>query len=310
MPLRPDASFLPQLSRYRDAGVTVVSINVGFADMTWAEHLKVLCFMRRWISLRPESYRLVSTVEDVHRCKADGRLGVVFDVEGMNPVGENINLVQAFHDLGVRWMLIAYNVNNAAGCGCLETDTGLTRVGREIIDEMQRVGMVLCLSHAGARTAAEALDYSRNPVIFSHSNPYGDTAHPRNVTDALMRACAAKGGVIGLSGIGPLLGSSGDPVACLMRQLRYSIDLVGADHVALGLDFVFDRAELEQFVRDNPSLFPPGLGIDRMEMIAPENMEDIVEALARDNLSDVQIRGILGENWLRIANRVWRGTTS
>jgi len=136
--------------------VNVVSLNIGMADQSMVEHLRVLSFMRRWIALRPHSFRLVSTVADVHTCKSDGKLGVVFDIEGMCPVQDEPTFVQTFYELGVRWMLIAYNRNNAAGGGCLDDDCGLTAVGRAIIDEMQRVGMVLCLSHAGARTALTA----------------------------------------------------------------------------------------------------------------------------------------------------------
>lgn len=305
MPLRADARFLPQLSRYEEAGVSVVSLNVGFGNMSWIEHMKVLSFMRHWVALRPDAYRLVSTVEDVRRCKADGKLGLVFDIEGMSPVLEEVSLVQTFYELGVRWMLIAYNRNNAAGGGCVDTDSGLTALGRTIIDEMERVGMVLCLSHTGARTAADALEHSRNPVILSHSNPYGDTQHPRNVSDDLLRACARKEGVIGLSGIGPFLGTDVNLVERLLRQLRYVIDLVGADHVGLGLDYVFDLTELDEYVRLNPSLFPPGIA-GGMGMVQPGDLHDIVDGLARDNLTDAQIRGILGENWLRIATRVWR----
>lgn len=304
MPLRADARFLPQLERYREAGVSVVSLNVGFADMSWAEHVCILSFMRQWIALRPHTYRLLSTIEDVRRCKAEGKLGIVFDIEGMCPVQSDLSLVQTFYELGVRWMLIAYNRNNAAGGGCLDADCGLTAVGRAIIDEMERVGMVLCLSHAGALTAAEALEYSRNPVIFSHSNPYGDTPHARNISDKLMRACARKGGVIGLSGIGPFLGANVNLVEHLLRQVRYVIDRVGAEHVGLGLDYVFDRTEVEEYVRLNPTLFPPGM--DTAGMVEPEAMGAIAEGLARDNLTDAQIQGILGENWLRIATRVWR----
>lgn len=303
MPLRADASFLPQLQRYRDAGVDVVSLNVGFADISWIEHVRVLSFMRHWISQRPESYSLVSNVEDISRCKSSGKLGIVFDIEGMCPVQQDLSLVQSFYELGVRWMLIAYNRNNAAGGGCMDADCGLTSVGRAIIDEMERVGMVLCLSHAGARTAAEALEYARNPLIFSHSNPHGDTAHARNVSDGLMLGCARAGGVIGLSGIGAFLGAGEHLVNRLLCQLRYVIDLVGPEHVGLGLDFVFDRSELDEFLRSNPTLFPPGVG---GAMIAPEAMGEIAEGLARDNLTDSQVGGVLGENWLRIATRVWR----
>jgi membrane dipeptidase len=307
LPLRADANFLPQLERYRKAGVSVVSINVGFADMSWDEHVRILSFMRQWIALRTETYCLLSTIKDVRECKDEGKLGIVFDIEGMCPVQENRSLVQTFYELGVRWMLIAYNRNNASGGGCLDLDSGLTAVGRAIIDEMERVGMVLCLSHAGPRTAAEALEYSRNPVIFSHSNPYGDAPHPRNVSDELMCACARKGGVIGLSGIGLLLGEDRNLVKRLLRQLLYVIDRVGADCVGLGLDYVFDCAELEEYVRLNPRLFPAEIrDAGALAMIEPEAMGEIAEGLARENLTDIQIRGILGENWLRVAQQVWK----
>ena len=235
LPLRADDRFMSELERYRDVGVNVVSLNIGFADIPWTEHVRVLSFMRQWLASRPETFCLVSTLADVRKCKAQGKLGIVFDIEGMCPVENDLSLVQTFYELGVRWMLVAYNRNNRAGGGCLDADEGLATLGRAIIDEMERVGMVLCLSHTGARTAAEALEYSRNPAIFSHSNPYGDVPHERNVSDGLMRACARKGGVIGLAGIGLYLGSNVNLVESLIRQLRYTIDLVGADHVGLRL---------------------------------------------------------------------------
>jgi membrane dipeptidase len=307
LPLRADPIFLPQLERHRRSGVNVVSLNVGFADVSWSEHLRVLSFMRRWISLHADSYRLVSTVDDIDRCKRDGTLGVVFDVEGLCPVIQNLSFVQTFYELGVRWMLIAYNRSNAAGGGCLDADAGLTPIGREIIDEMERVGMVLCLSHTGGVTAHEALEYARNPVIFSHSNPYGETAHPRNISDDLIRQCAKKGGVVGLSGLGPFLGAAEDLTGKLLKQLRYVIDLVGAEHVGIGLDYVFDRTEMDEYVRANPTIFPNTLNLTGgTAMVEPEEIGEIAEGLARDNLSDAQIRGVLGENWLRIAQQVWR----
>jgi membrane dipeptidase len=308
MPVRADDRFLPQLERYRSAGVNVVSLNVGFADMSTLEHLRILSFMRQWIAQRPDAYRLVSTVDDIRRCKAEGKLGIVFDIEGMNPVQDDPSFVQTFYELGVRWMLIAYNRNNKAGGGCLDTDEGLSAVGRAIIDEMERVGMVLCLSHAGARTVAEALEYSRNPAIFSHSNPYGDNPHPRNIRDDLIRACARKGGVIGLSGIGSFLGTQVSLEERLLRQLRYVIDLVGPEHVGLGLDYVFDISELEEYLRLKSALFAPGTASNGPRaMIGPESMAAIAEGLARDNLTEAQVRGVLGENWLRVATKVWHG---
>ena len=196
----------------------------------------------------------------------------------------------------------------------MDEDTGLTHVGRAIIDAMERVGMVLCLSHTGQRTAVEALEYSKNPVIFSHANPYGDTPHPRNVSDRLLLACAHKGGVIGLSGIGPFLGvssTSGEPMLSgqlvnrLLSQLRYVIDLVGPAHVGLGLDYVFDRSGFDENVRRNATLYPMGV-TGELSMIEPESIGTIAEGLAQGKLTDEQIRGTMGENWLRIATQVWR----
>jgi membrane dipeptidase len=310
MPLRADESFLPQLERFRKVGVNVVSLNVGFAEMPWEEHIRVLSFMRHWIAKHPAAYRLVHSVEDIQRAKAEGKLGVFFDVEGMCPVQDQPWLVQTFYELGVRWMLIAYNKANKAGAGCMdEKDGGLTPLGRQVIDEMERVGMLLCVTHTGARTAADALDYARNPVIFSHSNPLGVTQHPRNISDDLMRKCAAKGGVIGTNGIGKFLGAEQhNIVEQVLKHLRYAIDVVGPAHVGLGMDYVFDQEELKEFYRKNPGLFPPGLSnaSSGLAMVAPEAMTPIVEGLARTNLSDDEIRGILGGNWMRVAKQVWK----
>ena len=307
LPLKTEADFLPQLGRYRRAGVNLASINVGDSNVSLHDQLRVLSFMRQWIARHADSYQLVSTVDDIKRCKREDRLGIVFDVEGMFPVQDNPSFVQTFYELGVRWMLIAYNHNNKAGGGCLDIDTGLTDTGRAIIDEMQRVGMVLCLSHAGARTVAEALDYVSNPAIFSHSNPHSMWHHPRNVSDELMRACAKKGGVVGLNGIGIFLGSQGTLLETFLRHLHYTIDLIGPEHVGLGLDYVFNHAEYEAWLRARPDMVPAGMDIDcALSMLGPEAFGEIAEDLARTNLTDTQIRGVLGENWLRVAEQVWR----
>ena len=150
MPLRADATFLPQLERYRQSGVNLVSLNVGDSNVPLFEHLRVLSIMRQWLATHSDSYRLVATVADIKRCKEEGKLGIVFDVEGMFPVQDDPSFVQTLYELGVRWMLIAYNHNNKAGGGCLDVDTGLTVIGRTIIDEMQRVGRRLMPESRGA----------------------------------------------------------------------------------------------------------------------------------------------------------------
>src|SRR5882762_1035060 len=191
MPLRPgDTAFLPQLERVRSAGIDVVSLNVSFDVVDPRDAFLMLATFRHWIRQHGEHYALVDTVADIEAAKAKGRLAVVFDIEGGNAVAAHPGLVEIFYRLGVRWMLFAYNKNNKLGGGCMDEDSGLTDYGRQIIDEMERVGMVLCCTHVGHRTARECLEYARNPVIFSHSNPSGVYQHVRNIPDDLMKACA------------------------------------------------------------------------------------------------------------------------
>jgi membrane dipeptidase len=307
MPMHPSPAFMPQLDRYRASGCSIVSLNAGYGVMGWDEHVLLLDFMRQWLLERPEDYLLVHTAEDVALAKRTSRLGVVFDVEGMVPVLDDPYRVRRLYGLGVRWMLVAYNRANAAGGGCLDDDDGgLTSVGRRIIDEMDAAGMVLCLSHTGARTAREALEHTRNPAILSHSNPLGLIPHPRNVSDELIKACAAKGGVIGLNGVGRFLGTPDDAlVPALLRHIRYVVDLVGSDHVGLGIDYLFDTDELEAHIKAHPAMYPPDL-CESVATVEPEAMPQIVEGLCELGLSDAAVRAILGENWLRIARQVWK----
>src|SRR5690606_1958450 len=129
----PDPACLPQLQRCKASGYDIISINAGYGLMDWEEHVSLLNFMRQWLLERPEDYLLVRSADDVLLAKESDRLGVFFDVEGMVPVQDDPSRVRGLYDLGVRWMLVAYNRNNKAGGGCLDDDCGLTSVGRRII---------------------------------------------------------------------------------------------------------------------------------------------------------------------------------
>ena len=125
-------------------------------------------------------------------------------------------------------MLLVYNRRNLAGSGCHDPeDEGLTDLGRAILAEMDRVGMVKCCSHTGYRTAREILDSTDRPVIFSHSNPRALRDHPRNIPDDLIRACAATGGVVGINGVGLFLGTGPPTAEVIVRNIDYVAQLVG-----------------------------------------------------------------------------------
>jgi membrane dipeptidase len=209
-------------------------------------------------------------------------------------------------------MLLAYNKNNKLAGGCMDEDSGLTEYGRKIIDEMERVGMVLCCTHVGHRTAREAMEYARNPVIFSHSNPAAIYPHARNISDDLMIACARSGGVVNINGVGAFLGVTeqgrGDnSTEVLVRHIDYAAQLIGPQHVGLGLDYVYDLAELEEYLQKNRSAFPEDVQqLDAYMQVEPERFPIIADRLLKMGYSDADVQGIMGHNSLRVAKAVWK----
>lgn len=305
MPLAAKPDFLPQLSRYRHAGVNMVSLNVTYDVYPWHHGLKMLAYFRSWLAARADEYVLVRSVADVIEAKRTNRLAVAFDIEGACAVDDEISLIDLYYDLGVRWMLMAYNRNNRVGGGCKDQDSGLTDFGRQVVTRMADVGMVVCLSHTGERTAIEVIAHSPNPVILSHSNPAAVWRHRRNVSDALMRAVAATGGVVGLNGLGHFLGDPSPET--FIRHLDYAVSLIGPEHVGLGLDYVFDVSEMSDIVASNPEMFPPEEGYgNKLEMLPPESLPAVVEGLLKLGYSAENLRAILGGNFVRVAERVWK----
>jgi membrane dipeptidase len=308
LPLTPhDASFLPQLQRHRDAGADVVMVNVGFGDDGVEQHLRMLAAMRDWLLAHAGDYRLIDTVDDIAIARANGQLAVGFDIEGANAIDDQLSLLRLYRDLGVRWMLLAYNRNNRAGGGCQDEDAGLSAFGRRMLHEMARVGIVACCSHTGYRTAREAIDESPTPVIFSHSNARALVDHPRNIPDDLIKACAARGGVVGVNGIGIFLGHNDASVSNVARHVLHMLDLVGPSHVGLGLDYIFDTRDLAAEIAAHPDKFPPHLGYSAdIAMTAPEQLPDLADELARRGVDDDSLARIFGGNWLRVAREVWQ----
>ena len=311
LPLRPnDPAFLPQLARHKAAGFDAITVNIGFGEQGPEEHLRMIAALRHWLMARPEEYLLLLKADDVERARSTGRLAVGFDIEGANAVGDQLSLIQLYYDLGVRWMLMAYNTSNRAGGGCQDEDGGLTNFGRAMVAEMERVGMLLCLSHTGHRTVREVLAMATHPLIFSHSNCAALHPHPRNIPDELIRACAATGGVVGINGVGIFLGKNDISSETYARHVDHVVQLVGPAHVSIALDYVFDMSELEEHLEKMKGTFPPGLGYEMgARFVPPEQLEEIVVTLQGWGYSDADLTALLGGNLFRLAKQVWKAPT-
>jgi membrane dipeptidase len=311
MPLRPgDESFLPQLQRYRDAGVDACCLNIGFDVTPWENAVLMAATFRSFVRRHPDKFLLVESVDDLQTAHRTGRLGVMFDLEGGVALNEHLPMVELYYDLGVRWMLFAYNKNNALGGGCDDADEGLTPFGRRVLAEMKRVGMVCCCTHTGERTTMEIIERSENPVIFSHSNPRALRDHYRNISDRVIRSCSQTGGVISINGIGDFLGKNDNRSQTVVEHIDYVAQLVGPDHVGLGIDYVFDAQELADFLAQNPDVFPPEKYSDGIKMVAPEQIPEIAQGLLQRGYRAEDVRKVLGENHVRVARLVWRSMAS
>ena len=301
------ASALAGLERWRSAGIDYLSINAGYDVMPWTKTLEATSQYRHWIRTHPDLFVQVETVDDIPRARREGKLAVAFDLEGMNALNGDIGMVDLYYRLGVRQMLFAYNRNNLAGGGCHDKDVGLTDFGREIIREMNRVGMVVDCSHCSYRTSMEAIEASRSPVIFSHANARKLCDHERNIWDDQIKACAATGGVIGVTGVGIFLGPKGPTVEHLMEHIDHMADLVGPEHVGFGMDSVFHANTPHQPFTRNREYWPerqyPDSGTG---YVPPEAAPRLTQALLGRGYGDQDIRGILGENFLRVAKTVWK----
>ena len=302
-PLKPDSD-LTELERYQNSGVNFVSLNIGMDMDSFENVIQVLARFRNYITSHPEEYVLALTVKDIREAKEAGKLAIAFDLEGSDPLLGNVNLVSFYYDLGVRQMLLAYNKDNRASGGCMEGNIGLTDFGKDVIREMNRVGMVVDVSHMGQRATLEAFETSTKPVIFSHSNPKALREHARNISDEQIKVCARTGGVVGINGIGDFLGGTSSEL--IVQNIEYVMDLVGPEHVGIGLDYVVDKQELIDYITGHPDVFPVEKFNDFLSFAEPEQIPEFTELLYRKGYSEQIISGILGGNFLRVAEQVWK----
>lgn len=307
----PDpAADLDNLDIWKRAGVTHLSVNVGFDLMPWYDCVRTIAAFRKWIEDRPERFMIAKSALDVRAAKAAGKMSISFDLEGMIALDGRVEMVSLYHHLGVRQILFAYNRSNDAGGGCHDEDRGLTPFGRAVVDEMNRLGMFVDVSHAGYRTSMDVMEYSNRPVIFSHSNPSAVHPHGRNISDEQIRACAKTGGVVGAVGVSLFVGDRDGAGPTLADHVEHLLDVAGPEHVGIGLDYGFpvDVADIDQIVSNNPDFWPESEGYHDgpISFVPPSELSALADELTRRGHGDEVIRGVLGKNYLRLADQLWR----
>lgn len=186
-------------------------------------------------------FELVQHVDDIRRCKEEGRVGLVLGAQSTDMLGRDASLVEVLYDAGLRVMQLVYNERNMVADGSLEkSNAGLSHFGRELVQAMNEAGMLIDLVDTGIESSLETIELSDKPCVFSRLNPRATTLEQqRNLTDEQIKACAAKGGVIGLIPYSPLCATTPGvrpTIDDYIRHIDYVVDLVGIDHVAIGTD--------------------------------------------------------------------------
>mgnify|MGYP000309279420 CR=1 FL=1 len=236
-----------------------------------------------------EGVRLALRADDVTAAHAAGEMAVLLNIEGAEGLQGSLALLRNYYRLGVRMMGLVWNHRNEAGDGVgeLEAGGGLTRFGREVVREMNRLGMLIDLAHITPRGFFEVLELSQDPVLFTHGNCHALHAHPRNLTDEQIKALAAQGGVFGISFVASFMGKETATLSTVADHIDHVCQLLGnADHVGLGSDF--DGADM-----------PPGLeDVTRLPHLTAE--------LLRRGYGEADLAKLLGGNYLRVFRRVLR----
>jgi membrane dipeptidase len=253
---------------------------------------------------------------DIERAKAEGKVSIMIGFQNADPLDQDLNFVDLFHQIGVRFIAPTYNRRNHYGSGCAElTDCGLSELGVDLVRKLNRKRIMIDLSHVGRQTCLDVLELSDSPVIFSHSNARAVCDSYRNVDDEVLRRLADKEGVIGLTAFPSFVRRENPTLAHLVDHMDHITELIGVDHVGIGLDLI-EGYPSSRFVKADGS-FKTGKLITRSTLRLPwpwvfpdgigkrSQLPNLVRELIVRGYTDSQVLAILGTNFLRVMRQVF-----
>lgn len=253
----------------------------------------------------------VHTTADIRRAKAEGRTGIILGFQNTSAFEDKLGYVEVFKRLGVGIVQMCYNTQNLVGTGCYERDGGLSGFGREVVAEMNRVGIMCDLSHVGPKTSEEVILESKKPVCYSHCLPSGLKEHPRNKSDAELKFIADHGGFVGVTMFAPFLKRGIDStVDDYAEAIEYVMNLAGEDAVGIGTDFTqgHDKGFFEWLTHDKGyarRLTDFGKIVNPLGIRTVGEFPNLTETLVKRGMPERVVRKVMGENWLRVLGEVW-----
>jgi len=300
------------LERLRESGVNAVNITLAAHSDSFETILKMMYHNFNLVSAVPDQTMQVETVDDIRTAHREGKIGIIFGSQTGTMVDRDISRWTILHKLGLRVSQVTYNERNELGDGCMEAENrGLTSYGRQAVQEMNRLGIVVDLSHVGERTALDATEYSTRPVIYSHSNAKALTPSRRNLTDEQMKKCAATGGVVGISSFSMMTYTTLGERPTLenyLDHIDYAIRLLGVDHVGIGSD-IFESYTKLSWTSSTKRMYPMPYEYETKVaegFMYVSELPNVIRGLVSRGYSDADMAKILGANWLRVFSQVWQ----
>jgi len=308
-----DRAVFEELKR---SGYTCVTPTLGF----WEDTLESLDAIGRWRDMEREMgdlFLIARTAADIRRAEETGRVAVLLGYQNSNLFQNRIAYVELFADLGVRVVQLTYNNQNELGGSCYEEkDSGLSRFGREVVREMNRVGMVVDLSHVGDKTTLDAIEWSEKPVAVTHANAASLFPHKRNKSDDVLRALTRNGGVIGCVAYRNITPESAcATVEGWCEMVARTVDIAGIDHVGIGTDYSHNTTQVDiDWMRKGRwtrsvqygagSAARPGKVPKPDWIVQAGQLASVRDGLSRVGFSAEDAEKILGGNWLRLYQAV------
>lgn len=302
-----DRDFLLQLQK---GGVTCVHACCGL----WENARETLSKVGSWYRFFAEHADLVLPVrtgDDIVRAKETGKIGIILGTQNTSALEDELGLVEVFNELGVKIMQLTYNNQNLIGSSCYEeNDSGLSRFGKLVVEEMNRVGMVIDLSHVGDRTSLDAIHASRRPVAITHANPAWIYPSRRNKSEEVLSALRANGGVLGVCAYPHLINGHQTTLDEFCDMIVRTADFMGIEHVGIGTDLTLNMSD--EFLawmrmgrwthavdygagsKDNPS-WPEWPSWFK----GPADFPNIAQGLYEKGLSQDEVYAVMGGNWMR-----------
>ncbi|MGC1503967.1 MAG: membrane dipeptidase [Sulfitobacter sp.] len=306
------ANFSPKIfEQMRAGGVDAVHVTIAYHE-SFREMVLNLERWNRWFEDHPDLIFKGTTAADVRLAQETGRTAIFFGFQNPSPIEDDIGLVEICHQLGIRFMQLTYNNQSLLATGCYEADDmGLTRMGRVVVAEMNRVGMVIDMSHSGERSTLEAIDYSNRPIAITHANPHWWHAALRNKSDEVLKALTDAGGMLGFS-VYPhhLAGGSDCTLEGFCTMVAEAAARYGAGNLGIGTDLCQDQPDsIVEWMRvgrwtkgiDYGEGSASNAGFPAMPVWFNDNRDfgNIRSGLTATGMSDDEVDGIMGGNWLR-----------